>query len=167
MSLSSPVSRFNDERAAVTPSRLLVLLYDRLLRDLDDAEASIRTSDRYGANVALQHAQEIVSELESALDPTVWSAAGELSSIYLYVQGRLVRANIAQDLTALAECREAIDPLRAAWTEAWEQLSQGRVGPGGGAAGTPGADGAGDVAGGAGRGIPGEPAVRVPLDIAG
>ncbi|CAN5609033.1 hypothetical protein BH10ACT3_BH10ACT3_23000 [soil metagenome] len=162
MSLSSPVSRFNDERAAVTPSRLLVLLYDRLMRDLDDAETSIRSGDRYGANVALQHAQEIVSELESALDPTVWSAAGELSSIYLYVQGRLVRANIAQDLTALAECREAIDPLRTAWTEAWEQLIQGRVGPAASGAGA-GSGGAGFADGAGG----GEMAPRIPLDIAG
>ena len=155
MTLSTPVSRFSAESAAVTPSRMLVLLYDRLLRDLDDAEVSIRTGDRYGSNVALLHAQEIVSELEHALDPTVWSAAGELSSIYLYVQGRLVRANVAQDLSALAECREAIDPLRTAWTEAWQQISQG----------VPSA-----VVTSAGVGPDGftaEPAARVPLDIAG
>jgi flagellar secretion chaperone FliS len=153
-------ARFSAESAAMTPSRMLVLLYERLIRDLDDAEVSIGTGDRYGANVALLHAQEIVSELERALDPQVWNAAGELSSIYMYVQGRLVRANIAQDLTALAQCREAIEPLRVAWTEAWQQVSQGVPTAGGAAVpGGPTVDG--------GRPTPAPAAERVPLDIAG
>ena len=169
MTLSSPASRFSAESAVLTPSRMLVLLYDRLLRDLDDAEVSIGTGDRYGANIALLHAQEIVSELEHALDPSVWGAAGELSSIYLYVQGRLVRANVAHDLTALAECRDAMDPLRNAWNEAWQQLSMGVPGvpgvPGvaGGAAARVGAANAVDGS----AGVPADPSVRVPLDIAG
>jgi flagellar protein FliS len=121
MSMRSPVNRFRSDEAAVPPARLLVMLYDRLVRDLDDAEVSLTTGDRAGARIALLHAQEIVSELESALDPSVWSAAVELSSIYVYLQGRLVNANIHQDLNAVAECRAAIDPLREAWTQAWQQ----------------------------------------------
>lgn len=125
MALTPPASKFNAESAAVTQPRLLVMLYDRLARDLDDAEVSIRTGDRYGANIALLHAQEIVSELECALDKSVWSAARELSSVYLYIQGRLVRANVAQDLAALEQCRVAIEPLHDAWTEVWRAVSRG------------------------------------------
>ncbi len=123
MAMRTPTDRFRADEAAVPPARLLVLLYDRLARDLDDAEVSIRTGDHAGARIALLHAQDIVSELESALDPSVWTAAVELSSIYVYLQGRLVNANIHRDLDSVAECRAAIDPLREAWTLAWQQES--------------------------------------------
>jgi len=123
MAMRTPVDRFRADEAAVPPARLLVLLYDRLARDLDDAETAIRAADGAAARLALLHAQDIVSELEQALDPSVWTAAVELSTIYVYLQGRLVNANIHQDLASVEACRAAIDPLREAWTLAWQQES--------------------------------------------
>lgn len=123
MAMRTPADRFRADEAAIPPARLLVMLYDRLARDLDDAETAIRTGDRAAARVALLHAQDIVSELERALDPSVWAGAVELSSVYVYLQGRLVNANIHQDLASVEECRAAIDPLREAWTLAWQQES--------------------------------------------
>lgn len=120
MSLHQRAAAFSASEAVVSPVRLLVMLYDRLIRDLDDAEDSIRTGDRPSASFALLHAQEIVTELESALDPDSWGAAIELSSIYVYLQARLVRANVHQDLHAIRDCRVAIDPLREAWTKVWQ-----------------------------------------------
>ncbi len=96
------------------------MLYDRVMRDLDDAEAAIRAGDRHGSNKALLHAQDIVAELELALDPSVWDAAKELATVYVFALGRLVRANVAMDLVALEEVRTALGPLRDAWTKAWE-----------------------------------------------
>ena len=120
MSTYQRAAAFRSDEAVVSPVRLLVMLYDRLIRDLDDAEDSIRTGDRPSAGFALVHAQEIVTELESALDPDAWDAAAELSSIYMYLQARLVRANLYQDLDALNDCRVATDPLREAWTKIWQ-----------------------------------------------
>ena len=122
----------------------------------------------YAAPAASRMYDEDVSELEHALDPSVWGAAGELSSIYLYVQGRLVRAHVAPDRPARAECRDAMDPRRAAWNEAWQQLSMGVPGGAGVAAARVGAArvGAADAVGGS-AGAPADPSVRVPLDIAG
>jgi flagellar protein FliS len=123
MAMRTPAERFRADDAAIPPARLLVMLYDRLARDLDDAEVAIRTGDRAAARIALLHAQDIVSELERALDPAVWTAAVEMASVYVYLQGRLVNANIHQDLASVEECRAAIDPLREAWTLAWQQES--------------------------------------------
>lgn len=120
MSIHQRAAAYRSKGAEVSPARLLVMLYDRLGRDLDDAEVSIRTDDRPGARFALLHAQEIVTELETALDPAAWSAAVELSSIYVYLQARLVRANVHQDLEAIHECRAAIEPLHEAWTKVWQ-----------------------------------------------
>ncbi len=120
MSTYQRAAAFRTTEAVVSPVRLLVMLYDRLIRDLDDAADSIRTGDRASASFALVHAQEIVTELETALDPDAWDAAAELSSIYVYLQARLVRANLHQDLQAIHDCRVATDPLREAWTKIWQ-----------------------------------------------
>ncbi|MGB6059855.1 MAG: flagellar export chaperone FliS [Microthrixaceae bacterium] len=120
MALRSPISQFSAESAVVTQQRLLVMLYDRVIRDIDDAESAIRARDRHASNEALLHAQDIIAELERALDPTVWDAAKELATVYMFVQARLVRANVAQDLSALADARTALGPLREAWTKAWQ-----------------------------------------------
>lgn len=120
MSTYERAAAFRSTEAVVSPARLLVMLYDRLIRDLDDAADSIRTGDRPSASFALLHAQEIVTELETALDPDAWDAAAELSSIYMYLQARLVRANVHQDLQAIHDCRVATDPLREAWTKIWQ-----------------------------------------------
>ena len=120
MSTYQRAAAFRSSEAVVSPVRLLVMLYDRLIRDLDDAADSIRTGDRASASFALVHAQEIVTELETALDPDAWDAAAELSSIYVYLQARLVRANLHQDLQAIHDCRVATDPLREAWTKIWQ-----------------------------------------------
>ncbi|MDQ2677248.1 MAG: flagellar export chaperone FliS [Actinomycetota bacterium] len=120
MSTYQRAAAFRSSEAVVSPVRLLVMLYDRLIRDLDDAADSIRTGDRPSASFALVHAQEIVTELETALDPDAWDAAAELSSIYVYLQARLVRANLHQDLQAIHDCRVATDPLREAWTKIWQ-----------------------------------------------
>lgn len=120
MALRSPISQFSAESAVVTQQRLLVMLYDRVMRDIDDAEVAIRAGDRQRSNEALLHAQDIIAELERALDPSVWDAAKELATVYMYVQARLVRSNVAQDLVALEDCRTALGPLREAWTKAWQ-----------------------------------------------
>ena len=129
MSTYERAAAFRSTEAVVSPARLLVMLYDRLIRDLDDAADSIRVGDRPSASFALLHAQEIVTELETALDPDAWDAAAELSSIYMYLQARLVRANVHQDLDAIHDCRVAIGPLREAWTKIWQDESATVVRP--------------------------------------
>jgi flagellar protein FliS len=123
MPLATPLATFRAERTTVSQERLLVLVYERLVRDLADADEAMARSDRAAAHAALIHAQDIVAELDSALDETVWSTAAELSSIYHYLQGRLVQANLHMDETALAEATAAVLPLLDAWTAAWRQLS--------------------------------------------
>ncbi|UDY37174.1 flagellar export chaperone FliS [Dermatobacter hominis] len=123
MPLATPLATFRAERTTVSQERLLVLVYERLVRDLADADDAMERSDRAAAHAALIHAQDIVAELDAALDETVWAAAGELSSIYHYLHGRLVQANLAMDRAALADATAAVTPLLDAWTTAWQRLS--------------------------------------------
>ncbi|WP_217184129.1 flagellar export chaperone FliS [Streptomyces sp. AC495_CC817] len=103
--------------ASASPARLLTLLYDRLLVDIDRAAAAQEASDWTAAAGHLTHAQQIVAELASSLTDA-WDGAAELRSIYTYLTGRLIAANISRDREATGECRELVAPLRDAWHQA-------------------------------------------------
>ncbi|SEB70970.1 flagellar export chaperone FliS [Microbacterium hydrocarbonoxydans] len=103
--------------ASATPERLLTLLYDRLLVDIDRAASAQDAEDWPAAGTHLTHAQWIVSELNGSLTD-VWDGAAELRGVYTYLTGRLITANISRDRAATAECRDLVAPLREAWHEA-------------------------------------------------
>jgi flagellar secretion chaperone FliS len=122
---TTPLDRFRAATEAMTPGRLVVLLHERLLRDLDDAATALDAGDRYGAHRGLLHAQEIIAELDRALDGDVWSGAAALSSVYRYVTGLLVRANVAADRAPVDEAQGLMEPLATAWRQAWQESAAG------------------------------------------
>ena len=107
-----------------SPARLVTMLYDRLVRDLNTAEVALTGSDIEGANHALIHAQEIVWELAAGLDPTKWSGGPALAALYQFMLGELLDANVKKDIAKVASVRELVEPLRDAWHQAAE-LSAG------------------------------------------
>lgn len=113
--------------STASPARLLVMLYERLLRDIAWAEQALADRDCAKANDQLQHAQQIVLELRTSLDTTAWSGGPALSSLYTYLHGELVSANLEKDATRLIACREIVEPLHAAW----ESAARGAGSPGG------------------------------------
>ncbi len=114
--MKNPYLRDSVETAS--PGRLLVMLYDRLVLDLDRATAACAHADVERAHEALVHAQDVVSELQGTLDIDTWPAAGRLSEVYDFVLEELCAANITKDPRRVEACRRVIAPLRAAWREA-------------------------------------------------
>jgi flagellar protein FliS len=101
-----------------SPARLLVMLYDRLVRDLVTAEQALTSQDLATASSELLHAQQIVLELRTSLDVTLWDGAQGLSDLYSFLHGELVGANLRKDAGRVRTCREVIEPLRDAWRTA-------------------------------------------------
>ncbi len=104
--------------STASPARLLVMLYERLLRDMASADQALTDRDFAKANDQLQHAQQIVLELRTSLDTTAWSGGPSLAALYTYVHGELVATNLEKDATRLAVCRGLVEPLHAAWEHA-------------------------------------------------
>jgi flagellar secretion chaperone FliS len=107
-----------DSVETMSPARLLVALYDRLLLDFDRADVAIADRDIAGAHIALVHAQDIISELLNTLDLDAWPAGEGLVSVYQYVIEQLISANVHKDGRGIDDCRRIIEPLRDAWREA-------------------------------------------------
>jgi flagellar protein FliS len=104
--------------ATASPARLLVMLYDRLLLDLAQAEQALRGGDRELGSDRLLHAQEIVLELRVGLDVAAWSGGPGLAQLYGYLLTELVGANVRVDPDRVRACRELVEPLADAWREA-------------------------------------------------
>lgn len=114
-----PRNRYlTDSVQTASPQRLLVMLYDRLVLDLDRALLAIAKNEQQTAHDCLVHAQDIILELRTSLDLEVWPAGANLAAIYDYVVDRLVFANVQKDPAPVQECKDLLEPLREAWREA-------------------------------------------------
>lgn len=104
--------------ATATPGQLLVMLFDRLVLDVERGLRAQMKSDWAEANTQFQHAQAIVSELQATLDPEGWTGGPELMALYGYIQRRLIQANVRHDQRAAKEslilCRQLADTWKRA-----------------------------------------------------
>ena len=112
----------DDAVATASPAKLLTMLYDRLVLDLQRGEHEQRQGNRGAAGPHLTHAQDIVSELASTLDVSAWDGAQQLLSIYTFLLTELIGANVSGDPDRTAACRELVEPLADAWHQAADQL---------------------------------------------
>jgi len=124
--MTRPVASYADARAryatsavsTASPARLLVMLYERLLRDLATATGALEARDHAVANDQLQHAQQIVLELRTSLDTTAWSGGPGLEALYTYLHTELVTANLEKNAARVIACTELVAPLHDAWQQA-------------------------------------------------
>ena len=103
---------------SASPARLLTMLYDRLLVDLNRAEAAQIAGNWPVASENLVHAQAILSELISSLNSEVWSGATGLHSLYAFATQLLIDANITRDPALTRQAIGLMEPLRQTWHEA-------------------------------------------------
>ncbi|WP_084125113.1 flagellar export chaperone FliS [Demequina sp. NBRC 110054] len=118
-------SRYVDSAVTTaSPTTLLIMLYERLLRDLERGEIALREGQRDKAHEQLTHAQDIVAELASTLDVDAWEGGRQLLALYTYLTTSLVEANIRGDADKVVACRELVAPLAEAWQRAAQHAAE-------------------------------------------
>ena len=124
MSTASLRARYLDDAVSTaSPQQILVMLYDRLALDLEQAEAALAAGYRQEAGVQLLHAQEIVLELRGSLRVDAWEGGPRLAALYTWLHAELVGANVKGDRNRVASCRQVVEPLRDAWRQAAATLA--------------------------------------------
>jgi flagellar protein FliS len=123
MRKAEQLKKFQSDGKTVSPERLLVMLYERLGRDLAEATAALRDGDAERRHGCLVHAQEIIEELAYAVRPDVWESGEGLLALYEYLLELLVKANINSDRAALAEASRIVADLTEAWRQAYVELA--------------------------------------------
>lgn len=107
-------------REAVTtasPAKLVTMLYDRLLKDLHDAEDGISTRDIQKTHNSLTHAQDIIREFHSTLDTSVWAEGENLLRIYEWSLEMLMAANMEKNQQRVVDVISVMEPLAQTWHE--------------------------------------------------
>jgi flagellar protein FliS len=111
----------NDSVTTASPSRLLCMLYDRLVLDLERAATALADGPLEAAP-HLRHAQEIVLSLRASLDVDAWSGAAGLAALYDFLVRELLLVQSRCDPERLQGCLELVRPLRDTWHEAADMV---------------------------------------------
>ncbi|SFL45053.1 flagellar export chaperone FliS [Pelosinus propionicus] len=95
--------------------RLIIMLYDGVLKNLRNAQQCITHKDINGAHRLLMKAQDIIKELNITLNMNAGEIAQNLRNLYLYMLQRLVEANVTKDTDKIAEVIDLLSTLKEAW----------------------------------------------------
>lgn len=120
----------SDGMSGSSPQKLLLAIFDRLGRDLNTAIEAINANNIELAHRSLVNAQELVFELNFALDPDVWPPALELRSLYSHLLTLLIDANTNKSVETIEQCLDIVNPLAESWREAHRALNEQKVGAG-------------------------------------
>jgi len=101
-----------------SPARLLVMLCERLVLDVERGLTAQEAGDHQEAHRQLVHAQDIVAELSSSLRPEQFDGGQQLAALYNYLLGRLVHANVRRDTAATTESLTLATQICDTWRTA-------------------------------------------------
>jgi flagellar protein FliS len=104
--------------ATASPARLLVMLFDRLVLDVQRGLDAQRRGDFQETHRQLTHAQDIVLELQSSLRADEFKGGYDLAALYSFLHRQLVMANIRKDAVITDEVLILVTDLCDAWRQA-------------------------------------------------
>ena len=110
--------------STASPERLLVMLCDRLVLDVQRALEAQRERNHPEAHSQLVHAQEVVIHLRSTLRVEAWEGGPGLASLYDWLHNELIRANISKDPAVTEGCLSIVTNLADTWRTAALQAAQ-------------------------------------------
>ena len=113
MDASSAYVRSSGEGA--TPLRMVVLLYDQLVKDLRRAAAKINEVE--ARTLELDHALKVLGQLQGTLDLTQGEVAANLDRFYSILRANLLRVQVTKSAALLKEQISHLVLLREAWAE--------------------------------------------------
>src|SRR5690554_4778378 len=105
--------------------RLIIILYEGAIKFLRLAKKHIREGNLEGANNNLIKAQNIINELSASLDEDKGGdISRNLSSLYQFMNRKLVQANINKEIESV----EMVEELLLEILETWKQVLNGEKG---------------------------------------
>lgn len=113
------------ENAILTasPEELVLMLYNGILRFIEEAKMAIEKKDFNKANNSILRAQDILTELMLTLDMN-YEISKNLYSLYDYMKRRLIEANIKKDIKILDEVSGFVYDLKQTWNTALSKIRE-------------------------------------------
>jgi flagellar protein FliS len=109
--------------ATASPARLLVMLLDRLVLDVQRGLEAQGNGVFDEAHKHFIHAQDILLELQVSLRPDEFKGGPELADLYGFLHRQLVQANIRRDQAITQDVLTFVTDLCDTWKQAALQCS--------------------------------------------
>jgi len=105
------------------PQDLTLMLYEGLIKFSMLAKRGIEQGLIEQKNANIQKAQAIILELQLTLNQSI-ALSKDLNNLYDYMQGRLIDANVKNDIVAIDEVIGFAEEFRETWKEAMKLARQ-------------------------------------------
>lgn len=100
----------------MTREKMIVLLYEKIISDLNETRQHLAKGDRVAATGRINHSQRIISELRGALDHSIGGdISRNLEALYDFLFREHLAMLVDQDPTHAENCVRVLTPLLEAW----------------------------------------------------
>jgi len=107
----------------MSPGKLLLMLYDGMIKYLRNAGEAINNQNISAAHENIVAAQNILVELMATLNMD-YKISESLLALYEFMYNQLVEANIKKDGQLITEVQELVIDLRQTWDQAIKSLGK-------------------------------------------
>lgn len=117
MALPNPYAQYNNSKIlTASPAELTLMLYEGAIKFCNIAIIAIEKKDIEKANDNIKRVQRIVDEFRATLDMK-YPVAEDFDRVYIYLQKRLLEANVTKDKEILEEVATHLRSMRDTWKE--------------------------------------------------
>lgn len=114
---NNPYAQYQNSRIlTASPAELTLMLYDGAIKFGNIAIMGMKQKDIEKAHVNLKKVQRIVAEFRATLDMK-YPVAQDFDRIYIYLEQRMVEANLAKDPEIMEEVVKHLRSMRDTWKE--------------------------------------------------
>ncbi len=117
MAMSNAYAQYNNSKIlTASPAELTLMLYDGAIKFCNIAMVAIEQKDIPKAHTNIVKVQKIVEYLRATLDMK-YAVAQDFDNIYVYLEQRLVQANVKKDMEIMEEVIGHLRSVRDTWKE--------------------------------------------------
>lgn len=117
MALPNAYAQYNNNKVlTASPAELTLMLYEGAIKFCNIATAAIEQKDVKKAHANIIKVENIIDYLRKTLDMK-YPVAQDFERMYVYLEKRLVEANMRKDKEILDEINEHLHSIRDTWKE--------------------------------------------------
>ena len=117
MALPNAYAQYNNNKVlTASPAELTLMLYDGCIKFCNIAIAAVEQNDASKAHTNIVKVENIIDYLRKTLDMK-YPVANDFDRMYVYLEKRLVEANMKKDKEILEEVNGHLHSIRDTWKE--------------------------------------------------
>ncbi len=126
MAMMNAYAQYNNSRImTASPAELTLMLYEGAIKFCNVAILAIEQKDIPKAHANIIRVQRIVDNFRATLDMK-YPVAEDFDRVYIYLQERIVEANMKKDKEILEEVNSHLRAMRDTWKEVMKKTAAGR-----------------------------------------